>query len=346
MPDRGSHMNRSQYSTEQQRDVDALTILRERFSAALVSGKAEDLTPLLTDDYVYFQPNHEGPCTYGRAAHLGYIPSLPKVHEATIELIDFILMGRWAFESGEEICTEEGPDGGKVKQIARFSRLSYRNEAGVWQMARTFRGMALDLKCVREPPKPGFITNSGRGHWQAMPIDIECAQETAMFLAADKEGLRQMVRDFDPGSGTLAQSVEMTPEHRFVSVNGIYTWQDYKDFQKVNIAKNALDELEKYDDDARVMVPGQWAYSFGKGIGCGVIDRDGAAVRRGGVHLFFYLWQRIDEGNDPWPWKMHSSFGIGMFDALSPLDKDNPSRSDLIHRRLEKQRQEAVRAKQ
>jgi ketosteroid isomerase-like protein len=331
-------MGQKNYTADQQHDVNAIDALRNQFLSALITGKPEDLAPLITDDYVYYQPNFEGPSTYGKQPHLNYIRSLPKVHEAEIRLLDFILMGRWAFETGEECYQESTAEGGRVDQVARFVRLLYRTDTGVWQMARTARGMAMDLHCVRHPPAPEFIFNCGRGSWQPMSIDIEVLNETESFIAADQESLRQMARDLDPGSLSVACSVQLPPDHRFVSLGGVYTLKDYNDWQKINIATNVLDDLQKHNEDARVIVPGQWAYSMGKGMGIGVLDKDGAAVRRGGIHFYFYLWQRIDDGHDPWPWKIHSSLSGDMVNPFGALDPQNPTRSDVAHRIIQRER--------
>jgi len=327
------HVGQVDYNAEQQRHTKAIDTLRERFEAALVSGQAADLAPLITDDYVYYQPNFEGPSTYGKQAHLNYLPSLPRVHQAKIELLDFILLSnRWAFETGEEYYQESTVDGGRADQVARFVRLLYRNDAGEWQMARTARGMAMDLHCARLPPAPQFITNAGRGDWQPMPIDIDAVNETEAFVARDQESLRLMARDMDPGTLSIKCSVMLPPDHRFVSLSGIFAMQDYENWQKINISTNILEDLQKHNEDVRVMVPGKWAYSMGKGMGMGVIDKDGTAVRRGGIHFYFYLWQRIDEGLDPWPWKIHSGLSGEMMNPFGALDPENPARSDVAHR--------------
>jgi ketosteroid isomerase-like protein len=330
-------------STEQQRSRAAIEALRNQFEAALISGEPDDHARLITDDFVYYQPNFEGPCTYGKRAHLNYLRSLPKVHKVEIKLFDSILMSRWAFETGEEHYEESTVEGGRVHQVARFVRLLYRSDQGAWQMARTARGMALDLHCARQPPSPALISNGGRGHWQPMQVDIDAVNETEWLVAADQELMRRMLCDMDAGPLSLVSSVAMTPGHRFVSTTGNYTWKEYEDFQKTNITKNALDDLQRHNEDARVIVPGEWAYSMGRGIVTGILNRDGEAVRHGGVHLYFYLWQRIDKGRDPWPWKIRSSFACDMLNPFGLMDPENPLRSDVAHRYLEKQRREGVR---
>jgi ketosteroid isomerase-like protein len=149
-------------STEQQRNLDAIETLRNQFKAAFVSGEPDSLAPLITDDFVYYQPNYEGPCTYGKQAHLNYTRSLPKVHQVDIKLFDSILMGRWAFESGEELYQEDDGTGGSTSQVARFVRLLYRNDAAEWPMARRMRDMARDQYSFRRPPAATFVCNSGK----------------------------------------------------------------------------------------------------------------------------------------------------------------------------------------
>lgn len=322
-------MTRADYPLAEKADVEAIDALRNQFKAALISGKPEDLAPLITDDYVYYQPNYEGPCTYGRQPHLAYIRSLPNVYAVEIKLMDFVLMDRWAFETGEEVYQEGDGQGGRIEQVARFARLSYRGDDGYWRMARTFRGTARDLHSFRLPPRAEFVCNSGKGHWQPMPIDIECLHETKYLVAADKEGLRQLMRDGDPTTITLAQSVKMDPSHMFVSTQGNYTWQQYEDYQhNVNQKEYQYDEIHKYNEDARVMVPGKWGYTMGKGTGIAVSLATG--VRRSGLQFYFYLWQRIDAGRDPWPWKMHSSFSCDVLTPISPRLDDYPGKSSVI----------------
>lgn len=175
-----------------------------------------------------------------------------------------------------------------------------------------------------------------------MQVDIDAVSESEWLVAADQELMRRMVCDMDAGSVSLASSVEMEPGYRFVSTTGNYTWKEYEDIQKTSIAKNALDDLQRHNEDARVIVPGEWGYSMGRGIVTGILDRDGEAVRHGGVHLYFYLWQRIDKGLDPWPWKIRASFSCDMVNPFGLLDPENPLRSDVAHRYLEKQRREGV----
>lgn len=323
-------------------DLDAIKNLRSRLKAASVSGRPDDLATLITDDFVYYQPSFEGPCTYGRQAHLAYVPSLPKVYQLEIELLDFILMGRWAFESGEEHYQESTADGSRIAQVARFVRLLYRNDLGTWQLARTARGMALDLHCVRQPPAADRIPNAGRGHWQPMQVEVDAVNQSKWLVAADQELMRRMLSEMSAWPLCRASSVQMEPDHRFVSTIGNYTWKEAEEFQRTRLSGNALDDLQRHNEDARVIVPGQWAYTMGREIVTGVLDRNGEAVRHGGVSLYLYLWQRIDEGCDPWPWKIHSAFRCDMVNPFHLMDPENPLRSDVAHRYLDKQRRDGI----
>ena len=327
-------MNPSNSNIEQQGDLEAINALRKKFEAALVSNRPEELAPLITEDYVYYQPTYEGPSTYGRQFHLDYARSLPRVHAVKIKPVESFQMGRWAFETGEEIYQEEDGNGsGPLEQTARFARLLYRDDAGTWRMARTFRGTARDLGSYRLPPKPGFITNAGKGHWTPMPIDVECINDTRDLIASDREGLRIMMRE-EPATITLAQCVKRDPKHVFVSTQGCYTWADYENYQ-LNTNKHTYqyDEIYKFHEDARAIVPGAWGYTMGKGTGA-VVSRE-TGVRRSGVQIYFYLWQRIDAGKDPWPWKIHSSFTSDLYVPISASSPDYPGKSNVIHNALQ-----------
>lgn len=327
-------MTGSIFTAEQQRDADAIETLRKRFEQALISTNPRDLASLITADYVYYQPIFEGPTTYGRQPHLDYVRSLPKVHHVEIKIIEFVLMGHWAFETGEELYQEDDGHGGSIEQVARFGRLLYRDDTGVWRMARTARATARDLRCFRLPPRPGFIFNAGRAHWRPMPIDIEAINDTRDLLAQDREGLRRMMRDADPATMNFLQSVNRGPDHICVSAYGNYTWQEFEEFQKnTNKPGYQYDEIYKYYEDARVMVPGLWGYTMGKGTGAHVSRETG--VRRSGVQFYLYVWKRVDEGKDPWPWKVYSSFSGDLYIPIVAYSPDYPGKSNVIHRALQ-----------
>lgn len=327
-------MNTSAYTADELLNLDALAALRKRFEGALVTGAAEDLAPLLTPDFVYYQPCYEGPCTFGRQAHVDYAASLPKIHRAQITVIDFFLMGRWAFETGEEVYEEDDGRGGSVEQVARFGRLSYCDEAGVWRMARTARATARDLRCFRLPPKAGFVTNAGRGHWLPMPVDREAVNDTRDLLAQDREGLRLMMRDADPTTMNILQSVNRGPDYVCVSAFGNYTWREFENFQRnTNQPEYQYDEIYKFYEDARVVVPGQWGFTMGKGTGAHVSRTTG--VRRSGVQFYLYVWKRVDAGKDPWPWKVYASFSGDLYLPIVAYAPDYPGKSNVIHRALQ-----------
>lgn len=318
--------------------LEAITAFRSQLARAAESADPFEVAPLLTDDYVYYQPNFEGPSTYGRQAHLDYLRSLPRVRGIETTLFDTAIMGRWAFEAGEERYTETTYDGAQVEQTARFARLLHQNASGRWQLARTARGMALDRHGSRVPPRPEHISNGGRGHWQPMQIDIDGVSESRWFVAADRELMRQMICSENAGSLAMAASVRRSPSHCFASTTGTYTWAEYEQVQRALVGTLTIDDLQRHNEDARVIVPNAWAYSMGRGILVGVLDRHGEAVRYGSVHLFLHLWQRVDEGGDPWPWKVYSSFTCDMVNPFAAMDPDNPLRSDVAHRYLDEQR--------
>lgn len=312
-------------------EIDAVRQLRDRFMNALRSGEREDLAPLITPDYVYYQPNYEGPCTYGRQPHLDYVRSLPKVMDVEIRLVDHFLMGRWAFESGEEVYSEDDGAGGSVRQVARFVRLLYRDDQGTWMMARTMRGMALDQHSYRRPPTAKFITNSGKGNWQPMPIAVDAVYPTECLRAEDAEGQSRLaIRDREH-SASIAQTLKMDAGHVFVGIHGNYTYREEDNYQS-GTNRHQYDELNAYDEDARVIVVDKWAYTMGKQTGVAIWRDNG--IRRSGVALYFYLWKRTDLGRDPWPWKIHTGFKCDLFSPIHAASSECRGKSNVVHRLL------------
>jgi hypothetical protein len=131
---------------------------------------------------------------------------------------------------------------------------------------------------------------------------------------------------------SIAQTLKMDPGYVFVGIHGNYTYLEDDNYQS-NTNRHQYDELNAYDEDARVIVPGEWAYTMGKQTGAAIWRVDG--IRRSGVALYFYLWQRTDAGCDAWPWKVHTAFKFDLFTPIHAASGECRGKSNVVHKLLQ-----------
>ena len=281
-----------QASASEVGDRKAYQELRIAYIRAAETNNPSAIGKLITDDFVYLQPNKNGPDTYGKSFHLEYRKSLRQLVNLEVEPIRVMSCGNdWALEIGREHGTWKS-ESGEIKTLARYFKLLNRTPDNGWQYSRIIMGW--DEKADMPPPAPEFISNGGYGTWKPRPQGSEASAlisdvDTAVKEFSEKNDL------VTPMIGQLAPSDETTGELIALGPWGeIYGEDDYMADRRM--ANYQLDDLRKMVEEVIVCESGM-AFSWGQDSYSGV-DFDTAARWIGGGD-FLYM-HRFHEGK----WKV------------------------------------------
>lgn len=272
------------------KDLVAINALRANLEKAYLSRNQKDFSKVLTEDFVYLQKNTEGPSTYGRKYFFDYLPALDPITKIEIKPIKEVdVYGDWAVESGQ-MFMDVVMDGEASQQVAQYMRLLYREKGG-WKLAREITAMAEDQGSIKRPPKPGFITNAGKGHFvprQSPKTSAEAREvdEYSDLVFADSINTQEFVLP-------IVQKYAFYHPDDFLMINPccVVTWGQYLAARQ-GYGSLMIDEVEKYYQE--IIVDGDFAVGWGHSVSASANKETGE--RHALLVYNMYLFRKNENG--------------------------------------------------
>lgn len=268
-------------------DIEAIDILRGKLEKAYLSRNPADFEDVLADDFVLMQANHEGPSTYGKKFFYDYLPALDPIAKIEIKPIKAVdLYGNWAMESGE-MYMDVVVDGKTVPMISRYMRVLHREPTG-WKLAREATAMAKDHPTSkRMPPKPGFITYTGKPDWNPR----KSPDPAEPMLTASKKLFDDAIRVQDLVNKPLEGAWSHPDDFLMINPSQVLDWKTYVAWRK-SFSGQMVDEVEKYYYEA--IVEGDFGFAWGHSVSTAAHTETG--VRDAMLDFNLYMFKRSDEG--------------------------------------------------